>query len=138
MLSKSLRRRAFPGKLPSTRQRIVPGLVQMKLPSADRAIIPAEKVRDYLLAPANPRAQGKAAFFRALGFESTAWEALRAALSHIAETGTATAGQQSEFGTKYEIRATISGPAGRQAVIRTVWIVNAGEQIPRFVTAYPD
>jgi hypothetical protein len=85
----------------------------MKLPSADRAIIPAEKVRDYLLAPANPRAQGKSAFFRALGFESTAWETLRAALSHIAETGTATAGQQSEFGTKYEIRATISGTPSR-------------------------
>jgi hypothetical protein len=110
----------------------------MKLPNADRAIISAEKVRDYLLAPANPRAQGKAAFFRALGFESAAWEALRAALSDIARTGTAMPGQQSEFGTKYEIRATITGPAGRQAFVRTVWIVNAGEQVPRFVTAHPD
>jgi hypothetical protein len=110
----------------------------MKLPSGDRAIIPAEKVRDYLLAPANPRAQGNAAFFRALGFDSEAWEALRGALSDIAQTGNAMPGQQSEFGTKYEIRATITGPAGRQAVVRTVWIVNAGEQTPRFVTAYPD
>lgn len=110
----------------------------MKLPSADHALIPAEKVRDYLLAPANPRAQGKAAFFRALGFEPAAWEALQAALSDIARTGTAVPGQQSEFGIKYEIRATITGPAGRQAVVRTVWIVNAGEQTPRFVTAYPD
>jgi hypothetical protein len=47
-------------------------------------------------------------------------------------------GQQSEFGTKYEIRATITGPAGRQAVLMTVWMVNAGEQTPRLVTAYPD
>jgi hypothetical protein len=50
----------------------------------------------------------------------------------------ATPDQHSEFGTKYEMRATMTGPAGRQAVIRTVWIVDAGDDHPRFITAYFD
>lgn len=56
----------------------------------------------------------------------------------MAQNGLATPGQVSEFGTKYEIHGTIVGPLGRQAVIRTVWIVDAGEDYPRLVTAYPD
>ena len=110
----------------------------MKLPNAERAVIPIEKVRDYLLSAANPRTRGKAAFFQALGFVPAEWEVLRAVLLEVAQEGNATPGQSSEFGTKYEIRAKITGPTGRRAVIRTVWIVNAGEDHPRFITAYPD
>ena len=110
----------------------------MKLPGADRAIVSAGKIRDFLLSPVNPRARGKPAFFQALGFNVSNWEALRSALLEIALSGDANAGQKSEFGVKYEIRATITGPAGRQAVIKTVWIVEAGGDQPRFVTAHPD
>ncbi len=110
----------------------------MRLPGADRATVSAEKVRDFLLSPVNPRARGKAAFFQALGFNGSNWEELQAALLVIARTGDANAGQQSEFGAKYEVRAIITGPAGRQAVIKTVWIVDAGDNQPRFVTAHPD
>lgn len=95
-------------------------------------------MREYLLASANPRARGKPAFFRALGFSLADWQALQAALLQLGRDGVATPGQVSEFGTKYEVRATICGPTGRQAVVRTVWIVNAGEDCPRLITAYPD
>jgi hypothetical protein len=110
----------------------------VKLPNAERAIVAAEKVRGYLLSPVNPRARGKAAFFRGLGFDESNWGQLRAALLEIARSGVADRGQVSEFGSKYEIRASLSGPAGRQATIKTVWIIDAGDDIPRFVTAYPD
>lgn len=110
----------------------------MTLPYADQVIIPPEKVRDYLLSPVNPRTRGKPAFFRALGYTLEDWEQLRTALGDIARTCPAVPGQASEFGTKYEIRATITGPTGRQSAIRTVWIVNAGEDRPRFITAFPD
>ncbi|MDX2054570.1 MAG: hypothetical protein SFV15_19370 [Polyangiaceae bacterium] len=110
----------------------------MKLPGAAHAFVADEKVRDYLLSPVNPRARGKAAFFRALGFDDSNWALLREALLEIARSGTAGAGQPSEFGVKYEIRATLNGPTGRQATIKTVWIMNAEDDTPRFVTAYPD
>ncbi len=109
----------------------------MTLPNAEKALVAPEKVRDYLLAPSNPRARGKAAFFRALGFDPGDWELLRDALLELARTGAASRGQESEFGKKFEIRATIRGPTGRQAVVNTVWIVQVGESTPRFVTAYP-
>lgn len=110
----------------------------MKLPNAETAVVPAEKVREYLLSPANPRASGKASFFRALGFETSNWEELRRVLLDIALVGDATPGQNSEFGAKYEIRAIITGPTGRRATIKSVWIVDAGDDQPRFVTAFPD
>lgn len=110
----------------------------MNLPGAERAVVADEKVRDYLLSPVNPRARGKAAFFRALGFDESNWVRLRDALLEIARNGTAGQGQLSEFGAKYEIRATLSGPSGRQATVKTIWIIDAGDDIPRFVTAHPD
>lgn len=51
--------------------------LEVNLPNGVHAVIPLEKVRDYLLAAVNPRARGKAAFFQALGFEPTEWELLR-------------------------------------------------------------
>lgn len=77
-------------------------------PGADRAIVSVEKVRDFLLSPVNPRARGKAAFFQALGFTVSNWEVLRSALLEIARSGDADAGQKSEFGAKYEVRAAIT------------------------------
>ena len=110
----------------------------MKLPGADRAVVAPEKVRDFLLSPANPRARGKPAFFEALGFDASRWEALQAVLLDVARSGDASPGQKSELETKFEVRANIRGPSGREAIVRTIWIVNAGEGQPRFVTAYPD
>jgi hypothetical protein len=40
-------------------------------------------------------------------------------------------------GTKYAIIGPLTGPNGRVAEIVTVWIILAGEDAPRFVTAYP-
>jgi hypothetical protein len=43
-----------------------------------------------------------------------------------------------EYGKKYTITGPIHGPNGRKADIVTVWRVRAGEDFPRFVTAYPE
>lgn len=110
----------------------------MKLPGAERAVVADEKVREYLLSSTNPRARGKAAFFRALGFDDSNWFRLRDRLLEIARSDTAGPGQVSDFGAKFEIRATLYGPTGRQATIKTIWIVDAGDDTPRFVTAHPD
>lgn len=110
----------------------------MKLPGADRAVVAESKVRDYLLSHANPRNRGNAAFFRSLGFDATNWRHLRRALLEVARSGVARPGLVSEFGAKYEIRATLSGPTGRYATIKTIWLIHAGQTVPRFVTAFPD
>lgn len=95
------------------------------------------KIRDYLLSAANPRSRGKPAFFHALGFDLESSDILKRELLRIAQSDTAEEGQVSRFGRKFEIRATLTGPSGRTARIKTVWIIEKGTMIPRFVTAHP-
>ena len=52
----------------------------MKLPGADQAVIPTEKLRDYLLSPQHARGSSKAVFFAALGYTRDNWMALEQAL----------------------------------------------------------
>lgn len=107
------------------------------MPNAARTVITDAKVRDYLLSSSHPVGRFKAAFFRALGFSEEHWELLRDALFEIAATGQAVPGQPSPFGQKFEIRATLAGPSGRQADVITVWMVANGQDLPHFVTAHP-
>lgn len=109
----------------------------MKLPEGANAVVAEDKVRGYLLAAANPRSRGKPAFFRALGFGLENWEVLRDTLLEIAATGEASESRPNPFGRKFEIHATLTGPNARTAQVCTIWIVESGESIPRFVTAYP-
>jgi len=43
----------------------------------------------------------------------------------------------SDHGTKYVVDGLITTPSGDQVKLRTVWIVDEGQNNPRFVTAYP-
>jgi hypothetical protein len=111
--------------------------VREPLPGADRALIPAAKLRDYALSPLHPVGRLKAAFFARLGYRHENWRTLEADLrtQHLRmpaeRLGTAS------FGTKYRIVAALVGPSGRRAFIVSVWIVPALEQVPRLVTLYP-
>jgi hypothetical protein len=108
----------------------------MRIPHSASAIVPAAKLQDYLLSETHPIGRYKADFFRRLGFERTKWQqleiALRALLSQDAEETEAT-----EYGQKYLTRGPITGPTGATARVEAVWIILTGEQVPRFVTAYP-
>ncbi len=109
----------------------------MKLPNPDRAVIEPAKLRDYLLSAAHPVGRFKAVFFSALGFSQENWTELETALrtQHVREE--AEPSKKSRHGETFEIHATLIGPSGRVANVASVWIVRAGEDFPRFVTAYP-
>ena len=109
----------------------------MLLPNAERAVVDDAKVRDYLLSPTHPVGRFKSVFFVALGFSGDHWEALRDALLELARTLDATPGQPSPFGSKFEIRATLRAPSGRQADVVTVWMVSNGQDFAHFITAHP-
>jgi len=100
-------------------------------------VVDPAKVRDYLLSFEHPVGRTKARFFAALGFTRVAWPQLQRALLELARTGAAEHGAPSPFGQKYVVRGTIQGPAGRTGTVETAWIVLAGEDHPRLVTAYP-
>jgi hypothetical protein len=109
----------------------------MRIPFSDQAIVDDAKVRDYLLSPEHPVGRFKAAFFRSVGFTRDHWELLRDQLLLHAQLAVAALGQPSQFGQKYEVRATVVGPGGARAEVVTVWIVLDDEEVPRLVTAFP-
>lgn len=107
------------------------------MPHADRAVVEDAKVRDYLLSPVHPIGRFKSVFFLALGFSGDRWDLLRDALLEFGRVADANPGQPSPHGTKFEIRATLTGPSGRSAKVTTVWMVSNGQDFPHFVTAFP-
>ena len=109
----------------------------MKLPGAERAVVEASKVRDYLLSDSHPVGRFKAAFFAALGYSAANWEGLAADLRRHAMDNEASASEANEYGQKYEVRGNLLGPAGKTAAVVAVWIVRRDEDFPRFVTAFP-
>jgi hypothetical protein len=108
----------------------------LKLPNAERAVVAPAKVRDYLLSPEHPVGRAKARFFATLGFRRAEWPDLRDALLAHAR-GEAERAGGGAHGQKYAVRGILQGPAGRSAPVVSVWIVLAGEEAPRLITAYP-
>ena len=109
----------------------------MVLPNAESAFIEPDKVRDYLLSSTHPVGRFKAHFFVALGYRAERWETLRDHLRDVARTGIAMPGKPSPFGAKFEVDGILSGPVGRSASIKTVWMLRPDDVSPRFVTAFP-
>lgn len=109
----------------------------MKLPHAHLAIVEREKITAYLLNAAHPDNGGKAPFFRALGFAPEQWEHLAAAFRQSAVTFAVAQVMETRHGKKYIIDGEINTPSGKLPVVRTVWIIESGETVPRLVTAYP-
>jgi hypothetical protein len=109
----------------------------MKLPNAQRAVVERKKIVHYLLNAAHPDNGGKAQFFAAAGFSADRWQVLAEALLELAANGQVTLRIESEHGEKYLVRGRLRGPAGRSALIQSVWIIDRGREAPRLVTAYP-
>jgi hypothetical protein len=109
----------------------------MKLPNAEDAVISQQKLTDYLLSKGHPVGRWKARFFRSLGFGDEHVDALKDALMIIAKNGEVGAVIPSDYGTKYVVEGWIEAPDGHRALVRTVWVIEAGEGRPKLVTVYP-
>jgi hypothetical protein len=108
-----------------------------KLPQRDKAYVPLEKVHGYLLSETHAVGKSKAKFFRTLGYNTRNSGELIEGLINIARNEAVTEKKSSPYGTKYVIDGIFETPNGTRAKIRTVWIIERGEEIPRFVTAHP-
>ena len=110
----------------------------MKLPNADKAVIAAEKLRDYLLNIAHKRGGSKARLLISLGFTVEDWSRLEADLraQHLASE---VVGESSNgYGNCYEIVAPLVGPNGKSVVFRSIWQIDTGAEVPRLITMYPE
>ncbi len=109
----------------------------MKLPAGDHAKVSDAKILDYLLSDTHPDGGSKARFFRQLGYERASWQQLRDDLTGSLSEASVVALEPDEHGQKYVARAILKGPNGASARIRSIWIVEPEQTIPRLVTAYP-
>ena len=111
----------------------------MQLRNPHLAIIDRHKVVDYLLNAAHPDNGGKARFFAALGYSVDTVERLIDALRTVAATGEAVDRVESVHGEKHVVDGLLPSHTeqrpGRR--VRTVWIIDRGQEAPRLVTAYP-
>jgi hypothetical protein len=107
-----------------------------RLPNGDEAILDIRKIEDYCLSPSHPRGRHKARVFReALDLQrsDSAW--LREVLLEAARSSEASAIAVDPWGTHWRLDATVRRQE-TSVVIRTIWIVRAGESVPRFVTCW--
>jgi len=109
----------------------------MRLPNADLADVDRAKITEYLLNPEHPDNGGKAAFFVALDLSRSDWEMLANALRRLALTADVTESMETVHGKKYIVDGELENPAGKAAWVRSIWIIDAGTDLPRLVTAYP-
>lgn len=106
----------------------------MKLPPGP--FIDDAKLRDYCLNPNHPEGKHKARVFKtALGIGSSDVAWLRECLLNAAATKSCERTKSTVHGTRYVLDFT-AARNGKMTMIRSAWIVRAGEQFPRLVTCY--
>ena len=108
----------------------------MKLPNANRAIIEIEKLRDYCLSASHPRGRYKARVFAAaLGIAADDAEELHKAILLAITSEEATPTEHDEYGQRYVVDFLMKRE-GKEAVVRSSWIIRSGEDYPRLTSCY--
>lgn len=109
----------------------------MKLPNGDQAVVPPPKLSAYLLSLTHPVGQSKARALRAAGFDEASVALLEQGPRMIAREEEIVQTEASLHGVKYVVDGAVMTPLGSSMRLRTVWIIDADQERPRFVTAYP-
>ena len=109
----------------------------MTIPNADRAIISSEKLTGYLLNASHKRGGAKARLLLSIGYRTDDPQRLESDLrtQHLSMDITRTSANA--YGVVYEIDGSINTPSGRSIRFCSVWQVDTGSDVPRFITMYP-
>ena len=109
----------------------------MTIPNADRAIIAAEKLTAYLLNVSHKRGAAKARLLLGLGYQTATPQVLESDLrtQHLSLDITRTS--ENPYGVVFEIEGPIKTPGGKTVRFCSIWQVDTGTDVPRFITMYP-
>jgi hypothetical protein len=109
----------------------------MKLPNAERAVVPSRKITHYLLSTTHRDGQHKAEFFRSFGFKLEMWEEFASALLEHACKYEVVEVVPTPFGENFVIEGGLPAPDGRSPKVRGVWFIAKDRKIATLATAYP-
>jgi hypothetical protein len=107
------------------------------VPNAERAVIAADKVTGYLLNLSHRRGSAKARLLSSFGYRSDKPEILEADLRSQHLSLDVTEISTNAYGVVYEIEGPITTPTGRVVRFCSVWQIDIGADVPRFITMYP-
>ena len=109
----------------------------MRVPNADRAIIAADKLNAYLLNMSHKRGPQRRGCCSAWGTGPTLPSVLESDLraQHLSLEAVRT--HKNAYGVVYEIVGPIRTPNGNRVQFCSVWQIDTGTDVPRFITMYP-
>ena len=108
----------------------------MRVPNAELAVVDLRKLTEYCLSTTHAVGKNKAKVFRsALGVTSADAETLRDWLLEAVVGQDASLDRIDEFGERYGLDFEATTATG-SAIIRSGWIVRAGEDFPRLTTCF--
>lgn len=103
----------------------------------DRVVIDPRKLTDYALDPDSPWGRHKARVFKELlGFTRENYADLLAQIEENALDEEAIFHSEDEFGRRYTVDLLIRGTGGREAIVRTGWLVPSGAREAHLITLY--
>jgi hypothetical protein len=107
-----------------------------RLPNGGRPELDVRKLTHYCLSPDHPRGRHKARVFRdALRLERGDAEELRALFLRAARDDRAVWIANDAGGERWQVDVAITRQDQR-TVVRTIWMVRNGDEVPRFVTCW--
>jgi len=108
----------------------------MRLPNADKAVIEIAKLRDYCLSTGHPEGRHKArVFYSVLGLSSRDAKELQVALFAATRENEAIATDQDAYGQRYVVDFVMRR-GGREATVRSTWIIRTLEDFPRLTSCF--
>lgn len=112
-------------------------IIPMKLPNFNKAIIPREKLTSYVLSETHSTGKFKAKFFGNLGFDETNVSIFEKSILKIAKSEEITDEISTPYGMKYVLDGKLETPSGKIVKVRTLWIIEQGQNRPRLITVCP-
>jgi len=106
------------------------------LPNAPSAILNLRKLEEYCLNPLHPRGRHKARVFReapGIGRSHAGW--LRREILTVLTEAEAAELDLDNYGRRWRMDVTVTRQS-RRAVVRTLWLMRPGENVPRLVTCW--
>ncbi len=109
----------------------------MKIPNSEFAIVDIRKLRNYCLNPTHDEGKHKARLFsKILGMTAKDAESLRIILlKKIKTEDNARIGRVDEYGQRYILDFLIDWH-GKQAMVRSGWIIEHAKKNPKLTTCY--
>jgi len=112
-------------------------LNDMLIPNSELAVVDIRKLREYCLNPLHYEGKHKARLFATiLGLDAEDAEELREILLEVVKTNDAKLGRLDEYGQRFTLDFLLDW-RGRQAMVRSGWIIEREAEIPRLTTCFP-